>query len=185
MAAGVAVQAGEGVQQVVQAEGLGEVVVHAGFEAGVPVGGQHRGRQAEDEGAVVHGKRPDGASGLQAGHVAQVDVHEHEVEVLRLRGFDGLRARAHAVQAGDVLAHQPPQDLQVESHVVDRQHDQVGQQGGRVEGRICHWRQGAPQQPIVEGRWSDGPADGVDPGVLEEGVGGGRQRGRDVTQELR
>ena len=78
-------------QQDPEAEGLGDVIVGAGFETENRVGVAVRGGQHDDRHVVAHA--PGQPANLAPIHVGKPDVEQDQVEAVVLHGLDGLASR--------------------------------------------------------------------------------------------
>ena len=87
-------QVRQGLVQVAEGDGFGEVTVHAGFEAALAVAFHGVGRQRDDRqaaaGAVLSGA--DAGGRLEAVHAGHLQVHQHGVERLAAENGHGFCA---------------------------------------------------------------------------------------------
>ena len=146
------------VAQLRQREGLGEIVVHAGREAGFAVAGQRiggerhhaRGFEFLRDLALAQLARGD-----EAVHDRHLAIHEHHVELLLLERIERLDAVAgmHGI-ATQALQHLERQRA-VDHVVFHQQHREMIEHGfvfRREHGRCrAHFLEGCGLQRLVQG----------------------------------
>ena len=118
------------------ADGLGQVIVHAGLEAALAVllhrvCGQRDDRQVSSRGLLAASQGFDHLESVQFGHL---DVEEHQVEGAVVQGFEGLAPIARDDDVVTSAAQEVVDELLVEVIVLGQQDAQPGRGCGRFGG---------------------------------------------------
>ena len=128
--------AAERVGEVAQLDRLGQVAVHAGFEAGFAVAGHRVGGHRDDaRQALRPAPAHDRARGLQAVDLGHLDVHQHDVVVLPRDLLDGLCAVGGDIGAVAEVLQQSHDDALVDRVVFGDEHAQRLRRCGRRAAR--------------------------------------------------
>ena len=130
----------DGLLDLVDLEGFGQVCVHPGGEAALGILLKGVGRHGQDGDGLsvrpVHG--PNGLRGGEAVHHRHHNVHEDGVEGARRvapEGLDGLLPVADDGERGPLVREGDAHDLSVELVVVGQQQVQAPETGRGVRGR--------------------------------------------------
>ena len=93
--------AGDAAAEVVQADGFGEEVIHAGFAAGFADAGEGVAGHGDDGGLLFEEEvATDFAGGVDATHDGHLEVHEDDVVVAAGDHFDGFLAVVSDIDDG-------------------------------------------------------------------------------------
>ncbi len=156
---------------------LGDVVVHAGGEAGVAIALEGVGGEGDDAGLALGGEvGADLAGGLEAVHLGHLEVHENEVVGAAFEGAEGFEAVGDSVGAVAEAFEEAEGDLLVNEVVFD---DEDGERDGFGElidlgGGAGDGAGGIEEKVTAEGAEDVGGADGAgEAGVGRAEVGGG------------
>ena len=153
----------QGASQLLEHHGLGQVVVHAGLQAGLAGLGQRMGAEADHVGLVGHRALTQGTRGVHAVHLGHLHVHQHRVVVNTGRGLHGLQAIGDHIGGIAQFVQQQADHALVDQVVLGHQQAQRAALGQRrfVEqggGRGILADQGA-QQRVVQQVLLDGLGD--------------------------
>jgi len=134
---------------------LGDVVVHARFQAVLPIALQGVGGHCDDGDPVLldRGLRiADVARGFEAVHLGHLYVHEHKVVVERLKRPDGFGAVGHGVRSQSQFLEDAERHLLVGDVVLGQQDahrapPQFADRVARDDGR-GGWATSAPASTV-------------------------------------
>lgn len=100
-------------------DGLGDVSIHAGGEAGDSVGFLGLGRKRDDRQPRQAGLAPDAPGDFETVHFGHLHVHEHDIEVGRFQPGERLAAAAGKVGFHADCGEKIPSHLAIERIVID------------------------------------------------------------------
>ena len=145
------------------ADGLGEVVVHAGLKAALAVSGDGVGGEGDDDGATLGGEDfADAAGGLEAIHNGHLAVHEDDVVGVKVEEAEGLLAIGCEVAGVAGALEEGGDELGVNGIVLGDEDAGGGDGGGRDRGS-------GDSRGISGGE--DGGEEAAE-GALHDGLGG-------------
>ena len=153
--------AGEGLRESVAGDGLGEVIIHAGFDAERAILRRDSGGKGDDRSVAPFAFEPaDLTGGLKAIHAGHLDVHENDLETGVRHEGHCFRAAWGGLNGAAQFLEQKGDDAEIDNVVLD---DQDAEAGWRRRGRL--WSGG---RVVESGCWNAEPKRGT---KAEDGLG--------------